>query len=93
MLSALRSLVVRPSLAARLFSSEVANADIFNPTEEHGLLRETVRTFAEEKVLPQAVEYNRDGECQLLLYECVWSLRVVRPLKIGECWEKIGSRR
>ena len=33
--------------------------DIFNPTDEHAMLRETVRKFVETEVEPQAIEFNR----------------------------------
>ena len=33
--------------------------DIFNPTDEHAMLRETVRKFVETQVEPQAIEFNR----------------------------------
>ena len=56
---ALLRLPARPAL--RLLSTEASKVDLFNPTEEHALLRETVRQFAEEKVLPQAVEHDREG--------------------------------
>jgi isovaleryl-CoA dehydrogenase len=35
--------------------------DLCNPTEEHGLLRETVRDFTREKIEPQADEHDRSG--------------------------------
>ncbi|MBI5507925.1 MAG: acyl-CoA dehydrogenase family protein [Deltaproteobacteria bacterium] len=35
--------------------------DLCNPTEEHRLLRETVRSFAKEKVAPQAEEHDVAG--------------------------------
>jgi isovaleryl-CoA dehydrogenase len=38
----------------------LAAFDLFNPTEEHKLLRETLSRFVEEEVEPQAEEYNRD---------------------------------
>jgi isovaleryl-CoA dehydrogenase len=36
-----------------------AGGDLFNPTEEHAMLRETVRKFTETEVEPQAIEFNR----------------------------------
>jgi isovaleryl-CoA dehydrogenase len=33
--------------------------DLFNPTDEHTLLRKTVRDFVREQVEPQAMEYDR----------------------------------
>lgn len=38
----------------------MASFDLYNPTEEHKLLRETLSRFVEEEVEPQAAEYNRD---------------------------------
>jgi isovaleryl-CoA dehydrogenase len=35
--------------------------DIFNPSEEHNLLRQTVSQFAAEKVAPQAEEHDAQG--------------------------------
>src|SRR4051812_38103595 len=42
-----------------------------NPTEEHRLLRETVRGFTREAIEPQADEYNREGKFNRgLLRQC-----------------------
>ena len=38
-----------------------SGGDIFNPTDEHVFLRQTVRKFAEEVVLPQALVHDREG--------------------------------
>ena len=32
--------------------------DLFNPTDEHRMLREMIRDFAETEVEPQAAEYD-----------------------------------
>ena len=42
--------------------------DIANPTEEHAMLREMVRNFAEEEVEPQALEYDRDERFNTALF-------------------------
>ncbi|DAC42616.1 MAG TPA: isovaleryl-CoA dehydrogenase [Candidatus Thalassarchaeaceae archaeon] len=42
--------------------------DIANPTEEHAMLREMVRNFAEEEVEPQALEYDRDEKFNTALF-------------------------
>ncbi len=39
--------------------SDVAQFNLFNPTEEHGALREMLRNFVESEVDPQAREFNR----------------------------------
>ena len=43
-------------------------ADLFNPTEEHKVLRDMVRSFAEREVAPQAEEYDRTEEFNLELF-------------------------
>jgi isovaleryl-CoA dehydrogenase len=55
----LASVAFRSSKRA-LSRSFASNLDIFNPTDEHLMLRETVRTFTETEVDPQALEYNRN---------------------------------
>ena len=42
--------------------------DIANPTEEHAMLREMVRNFAEEEVEPQALEHDRDEKFNTALF-------------------------
>jgi isovaleryl-CoA dehydrogenase len=42
--------------------------DLFNPTEEHALLRQTVRNFVREKVEPQALECDREERFNLPLF-------------------------
>ena len=46
----------------------IAPYDIANPTEEHTMLREMVRNFAEEEVEPQALEYDRDEKFNTALF-------------------------
>ncbi|CAM9819779.1 unnamed protein product [Ectocarpus sp. 6 AP-2014] len=40
--------------------STTGASDFFNPTEEHQQLREVVRSFVENEVDPQALQYNRE---------------------------------
>jgi len=42
--------------------------DLFSPTPEHALLRQTVRDFAREQVEPQALEHDRAERFNLLLF-------------------------
>ncbi len=42
--------------------------DLFNPTEEHGALREMVRAFAESEVEAQAAEFDRTERFNLDLF-------------------------
>lgn len=42
--------------------------DLYNPTEEHKMLRETVKSFTENEVEPQAHEYDRKENFNLTLF-------------------------
>ncbi len=39
--------------------SELSKFDLFNPTQEHSMLRQMVRDFAQKEVEPQALEHDR----------------------------------
>lgn len=43
--------------------------DLYNPTEEHKMLRDTVRQFVEAEVEPQAEEFDRKEEFNLPLFK------------------------
>ena len=66
MLARLSTVSRRPAAAcARAFSADASEAsmaafDLFNPTDEHRALRESVRAFAESEVRPQALKFNRE---------------------------------
>lgn len=42
--------------------------DLYNPTSEHGMLRETVKAFATSEVEPQAHEFDRKEQFNLPLF-------------------------
>jgi len=42
--------------------------DLFNPTEEHAMLRQTVREFVQAEVEPQAAEFDRKEQFNLPLF-------------------------
>lgn len=44
------------------------NFDLFNPTEEHQMLRDTVRAFTMDEVEPQALEFDRKEQFNLNLF-------------------------
>lgn len=48
---------------------EWKNFDLFNPTEEHKMLRETVRSFTTNNVEPQALEYDRKEKFNFPLFK------------------------
>jgi isovaleryl-CoA dehydrogenase len=46
----------------------LTKSDIFNPTEEHKLLRQMVREFVINEVEPQAMEYNEKEKFNISLF-------------------------
>jgi isovaleryl-CoA dehydrogenase len=61
-------------------------ADLFNPTEEHKVLRDMVRSFAEREVAPQAEEYDRNEAFNLELFRKLGELGllgITAPAKFG----------
>src|SRR5437867_950196 len=48
--------------------------DLFNPSEEHALLRQTVRNFVREQVEPQALEHDRQERFNLPLFRQLGAL-------------------
>ena len=48
--------------------------DLFNPSEEHILLRQTVREFVRKQVEPQALEYDRQERFNLALFRQLGNL-------------------
>ncbi len=49
-------------------SANYKQLDIYNPTEEHTMLRETVRAFTVNEVEPQAHKYDREEKFNLPLF-------------------------
>jgi isovaleryl-CoA dehydrogenase len=49
-------------------ASEWSAVDLFNPTPEHGLLRETIRQLVRDEVEPQAQEHDRAERFNLALF-------------------------
>jgi len=45
-----------------------ARSDLFNPTEEHAMLRDTLRDFVANEVEPQALEHDRTERFNLELF-------------------------
>lgn len=59
---------------------------LFNPTEEHQVLREMVRNFASNELEPQAEEYDRDEAFNLALFKKLGELGllgVTAPAEFG----------
>ena len=42
--------------------------DLYNPTDEHKMLRETIASFTQTEVEPQAHEYDRKENFNLVLF-------------------------
>src|SRR5207249_10594512 len=53
-------------------------SDLFNPSEEHALLRQTVRNFVREQVEPQALEHDRQERFNLPLFRQLGALGLLR---------------
>jgi isovaleryl-CoA dehydrogenase len=51
-----------------MLDAELKNLDLYNPTEEHKMLREMVRGFVASEVEPQAAEYDRNEKFNLELF-------------------------
>lgn len=51
-----------------------STVDLFNPTSEHALLRETVRQLVRDEVEPQALAHDRDERFNLALFRRCGSL-------------------
>lgn len=47
---------------------DVQNFDLFNPTDEHKMLRESIAQWVASEVEPQALEYDRDEKFNLDLF-------------------------
>ncbi len=50
------------------------NFDLYNPTPEHGMLRETLKAFTDAEIEPQAHEYDRKEQFNLELFKKVGEL-------------------
>ncbi|MCB9029579.1 MAG: acyl-CoA dehydrogenase family protein [Deltaproteobacteria bacterium] len=44
------------------------STDLFNPLEEHSMLRDTVRNFAQQEVEPQALKHDKEETFNLALF-------------------------
>lgn len=51
-----------------LTPEQLRSFDLFNPTEEHKILRDTVRDFVSKEVEPQALEFDRKEKFNLELF-------------------------
>ena len=50
------------------YPADSAGTDLFNPTEEHGALRDMLRQFVADEVEPQAIEFNREEKFNMPLF-------------------------
>lgn len=65
------------------------NFDLFNPTETHKMLRESVASFVTSEVEPQAHEYDRDEKFNLSLFKKVGELGLL-GLTVPEAYGGAG---
>jgi isovaleryl-CoA dehydrogenase len=57
-----------------MITPELRQLDLFNPTEEHKMLRQSVRDFVISEIEPQAHEYDRSEKFNLPLFRKLGSL-------------------
>ncbi len=60
-------------------------ADLFNPSEQHQVLREMVRSFAEKELAPQAEEYDRSEQFNLALFRKLGQLGLLGVTAPASC--------
>lgn len=53
---------------------DMQNFDLFNPTEEHQMLRDTIQQWVAAEVEPQALEYDRKEQFNLPLFRSLGEL-------------------
>lgn len=58
-------------------SSSTSSFDLFNPTEEHAQLRTMLRSFVENEVDPQALQFNKEEKFNLPLFKRLGDLGVL----------------
>ncbi len=66
--------------------SELSRFDLYNPTEEHKMLRDTVKQFVKNEIEPQALEHDRDEKFNLPLFRKLGQmglLGITVPEKFG----------
>lgn len=64
--------------------------DLFNPTEEHAMLREMVRQFTKDRIEPQAEEYDERGVLNQDLFRAVGSELGLLGITVPEAWGGAG---
>ncbi len=62
---------------------------LFNPTDEHRLLRQTIADFAKSEVGPQAAEYDQKGALNQKLFRRLGDLGVL-GITVPEAWGGAG---
>ena len=69
--------------SVRQFSS-VSSFDLFNPSEEHGQLRTMLRSFVENEVDPQALQFNREEKFNHPLFKRLGDLGIL-GVTVSQC--------
>ena len=64
--------------------------DLFNPTSEHSMIRETVRSFVKEEVEPQALEFDRKEKFNVALFRKLGELGLL-GLTVPEAYGGAGQ--
>ena len=66
-----------------------ADVDIFHPSAEHRLLRQTVREFVKERVEPQALEHDRQERFNITLFRELGELGLL-GITVPEAYGGVG---
>ena len=66
-------------------SDSFKNYDLFNPTEEHKMLRQMVRDFCNTEVEPQAEHYDQAEEFNLELFKKLGPLGLLGITSPDDC--------
>ena len=64
--------------------------DLFNPTSEHSMIRETVQSFVKEEVEPQALEFDRKEKFNVSLFRKLGELGLL-GLTVPEAYGGAGQ--
>jgi isovaleryl-CoA dehydrogenase len=77
------------SFADQPVSVDLRSYDLYQPTDEHRMIREAVRAFAEGEIGPQAEEHDRDEKFNLSLFRKLGELGVL-GLTVPEAYGGAG---
>ena len=75
--------------------TSMSSAALFNPTEEHEMLRQMVADFSRSKVDPQAAKHDELGELNVELFKELGDQAIRQHIRIGTVtfgWPQVQFR-